>query len=154
MPASFGNSDADLFRRMLDVNLMGVVHASRAVLAGMIARGFGRIVAVASTAGLKGYPYVTAYCAAKHGVIGFCKSLARELIGTGVLVNCLAPVITETDLLKEHTQAHIDSAKSKIPMGRFLKIEEIAAMTAWVASPECSFNTGAVFDLSGGRADY
>ena len=92
--------------------------------------------------------------AAKHGAIGFCKSLARELVGSGVLVNCLAPVVTETDLLKEHTPQFTEYAKSRIPMGRFAKVEEIAAMTAWVASPECSFTTGMVFDVSGGRADY
>jgi 3-oxoacyl-[acyl-carrier protein] reductase len=140
--------------RVIAIDLTGVFYCSRTVVPHMKERGYGRIVTIASIAGKEGMPGISAYCAAKHGVIGFCKSLARELTGTGVLVNCLAPVITKTDLLKEQTQAHIDSARSKIPMDRFLKIEEIAAMTAWVASPECSFTTGAVFDLSGGRADY
>jgi 3-oxoacyl-[acyl-carrier protein] reductase len=140
--------------RVIAIDLTSVFYCCRTVVPHMKARGYGRIVTIASITGKEGIPGISAYCAAKHGVIGFCKSLARELIGTGVLVNCLAPVITETDLLQEQTQAHINAAKSKIPMGRFLKIEEIAAMTAWVASPECSFTTGAVFDLSGGRADY
>ena len=87
-------------------------------------------------------------------MIGFTKSLARELVDSGVLVNCIAPVITETDLLLEMKPEHIASAKAKIPMGRFLTIYEIAAMVAWIASPECSFSTGFVFDLSGGRATY
>jgi 3-oxoacyl-[acyl-carrier protein] reductase len=117
-------------------------------------RGYGRIVTIASIAGKEGMPKISAYSASKHGVIGYIKALSRELIGTGVLANCIAPVITETDLFKEMTQEHIDGAKARIPMGRFLKIEEIAAMVAFVASPECSFTTGFTFDLSGGRADY
>jgi 3-oxoacyl-[acyl-carrier protein] reductase len=120
----------------------------------MKARNYGRIVTIASIAGKEGIAGIAAYSASKHGVIGFCKSLARELAGTNVLVNCIAPVITQTDLFKEMTQEHIDASLGRIPMGRFLKIDEIAAMAAWVASPECSFTTGFVFDISGGRADY
>ena len=94
------------------------------------------------------------YAAARAGANGLAKSLARELVDSGVLVNCIAPVITETDLLLEMTPEHIASAKAKIPMGRFLTIDEIAAMVAWIAGPECSFSTGFTFDLSGGRATY
>ena len=101
-----------------------------------------------------GIPGIAAYAAAKAGVIGFTKSLAKELTESGVLVNCVAPVTTETDLFKEMAPAHIAAMKAKIPMGRFLTIPDIAAMVAWIASPECSFTTGATFDLSGGRATY
>ena len=117
-------------------------------------RGYGRIVTIASIAGKEGTPGVAAYCAAKAGVIGFSKALARELVTAGVMVNCIAPVMTETELLKEMTTEHIARAREKIPMGRFCTVEEISAMAAWVASPECSFTTGSVFDLSGGRATY
>jgi 3-oxoacyl-[acyl-carrier protein] reductase len=144
----------DVWNRVIAVNLTAVFYCCRTVVPHMKERGYGRIVTVASIAGKEGMAKIAAYSASKHGVIGYCKSLARELIGTGVLVNCIAPVITETDLFKEMTQEHIDGARAKIPMGRFLKIEEIAAMVAWVASPECSFTTGFTFDLSGGRADY
>jgi 3-oxoacyl-[acyl-carrier protein] reductase len=144
----------DAWNRVIAVNLTAVFYCCRTVVPHMKERGYGRIVTVASIAGKEGMARIAAYSASKHGVIGYCKSLARELIGTGVLVNCVAPVITETDLFKEMTQEHIDGARAKIPMGRFLKIEEIAAMVAWIASPECSFTTGFTFDLSGGRADY
>jgi 3-oxoacyl-[acyl-carrier protein] reductase len=139
---------------VLAVNLTGVFYCCRTVVPHMRERGYGRIVTVASIAGKEGNPNISAYAASKAGVIGFTKSLAKELIGSGVLVNCIAPVMTETDLFKEMTQAHIDYCRSLIPMGRFLQIEEIAAMVAWIAGPECSFTTGAVFDLSGGRATY
>ncbi|HVX98616.1 MAG TPA: SDR family NAD(P)-dependent oxidoreductase [Pseudorhodoplanes sp.] len=144
----------DAWNRVIAVNLTAVFYCCRTVVPHMKERGYGRIVTVASIAGKEGMARIAAYSASKHGVIGYCKSLARELIGTGVLVNCVAPVITETDLFKEMTREHIDGARAKIPMGRFLKIEEIAAMVAWIASPECSFTTGFTFDLSGGRADY
>jgi len=142
------------WHRVIAVDLTGVFYCCKVVVPHMKARGYGRIVTIASIAGKEGMPGISAYSAAKHGAIGLCKSLARELVGTGVLVNCLAPVVTETDLLKEHTPEFTEYAKSRIPMGRFAKVEEIAAMTAWVASPECSFTTGMVFDVSGGRADY
>jgi 3-oxoacyl-[acyl-carrier protein] reductase len=118
------------------------------------AAGYGRIVNVSSITGKEGAPGIAAYASAKAGVIGFTKSLARELIGSGVLVNCIAPVITETELLREMTPEHIAAAKAKIPMGRFLTVPEIAALVAWIAGPECSFCTGFTFDLSGGRATY
>jgi len=136
------------------VNLNGVFHCTKAVLPTMKQAGYGRIINVASAAGKEGVPGIAAYAASKHGVVGFTKSLSRELAETGILVNCIAPVMTETDLLKEMTAEHIAASKAKIPMGRFLQIPEIAAMVAWIASPECSFTTGFTFDLSGGRANY
>ena len=114
----------------------------------------GSILNIASVTAHLPLSRVFAYSASKAGVIGFCKGLAKELLGSGVLVNCIAPVMVETELFKEMTQQHIDYCRSLIPMGRFLEVAEVAAMVAWVASPECSFTTGAVFDLSGGRATY
>ena len=140
--------------RVIAVNLNGVFHCTKAVLPTMKKAGYGRIINVASAAGKEGVPGIAAYAASKHGVVGFTKSLSRELAETGILVNCIAPVMTETDLLKEMTAEHIAASKAKIPMGRFLQIPEIAAMVAWIASPECSFTTGFTFDLSGGRANY
>ena len=144
----------DAWDQVIAVDLTGVFHCCRTVLPAMRAAGYGRIVNVASIAGKEGGPGISAYAAAKGGVIAYTKSLARELSPSNVLVNAIAPVITETDLFKEMTQEHITAMKAKIPMGRFLKIDEIAAMVAWIASPECSFTTGATFDLSGGRATY
>jgi NAD(P)-dependent dehydrogenase (short-subunit alcohol dehydrogenase family) len=140
--------------KVLTVDLTGIFYCCRAVVPQMRARGYGRIVNVSSIAGKEGMAGIAAYSAAKAGVIGFTKALAKELCESGVTVNAIAPVITETDLFKEMTAEHIASAKAKIPMGRFLKINEIAAMVAFIASPECSFTTGFVFDLSGGRATY
>ncbi|MGH6943199.1 MAG: SDR family NAD(P)-dependent oxidoreductase [Geminicoccaceae bacterium] len=140
--------------RVLAVNLTGVFYCCRTVVPHMRERGYGRIVTVASIAGKEGNPNICAYSASKAGVIGFCKGLAKELFGSGVLVNCIAPVMVETELFQEMTQQHIDYCRSLIPMGRFLQIDEVAGMVAWVAGPECSFTTGAVFDLSGGRATY
>ncbi len=144
----------DQWHRVLAVNLNGVFHCTKVVLPDMKTAGYGRIVNVASAAGKEGVPGIAAYAASKHGVVGFTKSLSRELADTGILVNCIAPVMAETDLLKEMTPEHIAASKAKIPMGRFVQIPEIAAMVAWVASPECSFTTGFTFDLSGGRANH
>ncbi len=144
----------DAWDKVLAIDLTGVFYCCRAVVGQMRERGGGRIVNVASIAGKEGMPGIAAYSAAKAGVIGFTKAFAKELAGSGVTVNAIAPVITETDLFKEMTAEHIASAKAKIPMGRFLQIPEIAAMVAFVASPECSFTTGFTFDLSGGRATY
>jgi NAD(P)-dependent dehydrogenase (short-subunit alcohol dehydrogenase family) len=140
--------------RVLAVDLTGVFYCSRVAIPAMRARGYGRIVNVASIAGKEGNPGIAAYASAKAGVIGFTKSLARELVDSGVLVNAIAPALTETDLFKEMTPEHIALARSKIPMGRTLQVPEVAAMVAWIASPECSFTTGFVFDLTGGRATY
>ena len=144
----------DAWDRVLAVDLTGVFYCCRVAAPTMREAGYGRIVNVSSITGKEGSPGIAAYASAKAGVIGFTKSLARELIGSGVLVNCIAPVITETDLFREMTPEHIASAKAKIPMGRFLAIDEIAAMVAWIAGRECSFCTGFTFDLSGGRATY
>ena len=140
--------------RVLAVDLTAVFYCSRVAIPAMRARGYGRIVNVASIAGKEGNPGIAAYASAKAGVIGFTKSLARELVASGVLVNAIAPALTETDLFKEMTPEHIALARSKIPMGRTLTVPEVAAMVAWIASPECSFTTGFVFDLTGGRATY
>jgi 3-oxoacyl-[acyl-carrier protein] reductase len=140
--------------KVIAIDLTGVFHCCRVVLPAMRAANYGRIVNVASIAGKEGGPGIAAYAAAKGGVIAFTKSLAKELAPSNVLVNAIAPVITETDLFKEMTAEHIATMKAKIPMGRFLRVEEIAAMVAFIASPECTFSTGATFDLSGGRATY
>jgi len=144
----------DAWDQVIAVDLTGVFHCCRAVVPAMRAAGYGRIVNVASIAGKEGGPGIAAYAAAKGGVIAFTKSLAKELTPSNVLVNAIAPVITETDLFKEMTAEHIAAMKAKIPMGRFLRIDEIAAMVTWIASRECTFTTGATFDLSGGRATY
>lgn len=144
----------DAWDRVLAVNLTAVFYCCRVVAPHMEERGYGRIVTVASMSGKDGMPNICAYTASKAGVMGFCRGLAKELLGTGVLVNCVIPVMTETDLFQEMTQEHIDYCRSLIPMGRFPKVEEIAAMVAWMASPQCSFTTGAVFDVTGGRAMY
>ena len=144
----------DAWDTVIAVDLTGVFNCCRVAVPAMRAAGYGRIVNVASIAGKEGGPGIAAYAAAKGGVIAFTKSLAKELTPCNVLVNAIAPVITETDLFKEMTAEHIAAMKAKIPMGRFLRVEEIAAMVAWIASPECSFTTGSTFDLSGGRATY
>jgi 2-dehydro-3-deoxy-L-rhamnonate dehydrogenase (NAD+) len=144
----------EAWERVLAVNLTAVFYCCRTVVPHMRAGGYGRIVTVASAAGKEGNPNICAYSASKAGVIGFCKAIAKELVGSGVMVNSICPVMTRTDLFREMTQEHIDHCRGLIPMGRFPTIEEVAAMVAWMASPECSFTTGAVFDLSGGRATY
>ncbi|MGO3740799.1 SDR family NAD(P)-dependent oxidoreductase [Kerstersia sp.] len=142
------------WQQVMDINLSGVFYCCRAIVPLMRAAGHGRIINIASAAGKEAVPGITPYSASKHGVIGLTKSLARELAGEGVLVNAVAPVMTETQLLQQMTPAHIASSKAKIPMGRFLSIPEIAAMVAWIAGPDCTFTTGFTFDLSGGRANY
>jgi NAD(P)-dependent dehydrogenase (short-subunit alcohol dehydrogenase family) len=126
----------------------------RAVVPHMIAVGYGRIVNIASIAGKDGNPNASHYSASKAGLIGLTKSLGKELATTGVLVNCIAPAAAKTELFGQMKQEHIDYMLSKIPMNRFVTVDEIAAMVAWLASEECSFSTGAVFDISGGRAVY
>jgi 3-oxoacyl-[acyl-carrier protein] reductase len=142
------------FRRVIDVDLNAVFICCRAVVPHMRARGWGRIINTASIAGKEGNPNASAYSAAKAGVIGLTKSLGKELAQDGILVNCFTPAVIQTDILKQVSQQHIDYMLSKIPMGRFGEVDEAAALVAWLASEECSFTTGGVFDLSGGRATY
>ena len=144
----------DAWDRVLAVDLTGIFHCCRVAVPHMRARSYGRIVNVASIAGKEGNQGIAAYASAKAGVIGFTKSLARELVDSGILVNAIAPALTETDLFRQMTPEHIALAKSRIPMGRTLQVPEVAAMVAWIASPECSFTTGFTFDLTGGRATY
>ncbi|MGO8919638.1 MAG: SDR family NAD(P)-dependent oxidoreductase [Stellaceae bacterium] len=145
---------AEAWRKVIDVDLTGVFLCCRAVVPGMQQRDYGRIVAIASVAGKEGNPNASAYSAAKAGVIALTKSLGKELARTGIRVNCVTPAAVKTEMFAQMTQQHIDYMLSKIPMGRFGAVEEIAAMIAWLASEECSFSTGGVFDLSGGRATY
>ena len=144
----------DDWNRVLAVDLTGVFLCCRALAPLMRERGYGRIVNISSIAGKDANANICAYAAAKSGVIGFSKCLAKELVDSGVSVNCITPAMVETDLLQEMAPEYIEGVKAKIPMGRLCTVEEIADMVAWVASPECSFTTGAVFDLSGGRATY
>jgi len=146
--------DYETWRKVVRVNLDSVFLVSRAFVPGMVERGYGRIVNVASIAGKEGVPGIAAYASAKAGVIGFTKSLARELMTTGVTVNAVAPVMVRTDLFEQMTPEHIAASKAKIPMGRFLSVEELADVVAFAASPACSFTTGFTFDASGGRATY
>lgn len=139
---------------VLAVDLTGVFIGCRAVLPHMRQRGYGRIVTVASVAAKEGNPGAAAYGAAKAGVLGFTKGIAREVIGFGITVNCIAPVMTETDLLAGMDEAYIADRRARIPMGRFCSVPEIADMVAWAASPRCSFTTGQCFDVTGGRATY
>lgn len=142
------------WKRVIDVNLFGVFNCCRIAIPHLRANGYGRILNVASIAGKEGNPGSSAYAASKGAVIAYTKSIAKELAQDGVLVNCIAPTMAETELLDQMTPEFIASIKAKIPMGRFLAIEEVAAMVAWISSPECSFTTGFTFDLTGGRATY
>lgn len=142
------------WQKVIDVDLTGVFLCNRAVVPGMTKRNYGRIVNIASIAGKEGNPKGAAYAAAKAGVIGFTKALGKELAETGVRVNCVAPAVIKTEILEQVTEEFTRYMLSKIPMGRFGTVEEAAALIAWLASEDCSFNTGAVFDLSGGRATY
>jgi 3-oxoacyl-[acyl-carrier protein] reductase len=142
------------WQQVLQVNLFGVFLCCHALAPKMAEHGYGRIVNIASIAGKEGNPNASHYSATKAGVIALTKSLGKELAKAGVLVNCITPAVIQTDILKQVTQEHIDYMLSKIPMGRFGRTEEAAALVAWLCSEECSFSTGAVFDLSGGRATY
>ncbi len=144
----------DDWRRVLDINLTGVFHCCHAVIPHLLRNGYGRIVNIASIAGKEGNPNAAHYSASKAGVIALTKSLGKELATSNVLVNCITPAVIKTDIFQQMTQAQIDYMLSKIPMGRLGRREEVAAMVAWLCSEECSFTTGAVFDLSGGRATY
>ncbi len=142
------------WQRVIDINLNGPFHCCRAVVPHLIRNGYGRIVNIASIAGKEGNPNAAHYSASKAAVVALTKSLGKELATAGVVVNCVTPAVIETDILKQCTQQHIDYMLSKIPMNRFGQKEEAAAMVAWLCSADCSFTTGAVFDLSGGRATY
>lgn len=144
----------DDWRQVIDINLNGIFYCCRAVVPGMIARNYGRIVNTASIAGKEGNPNAAHYSAAKAGVIALTKSLGKELAAYDIAVNCITPAAVRTRIFDQITQEHIDYMLAKIPRGRFLLAEEAAAMVAWLASAENSFTTGGVFDLSGGRATY
>src|SRR5215470_15010490 len=140
--------------RVLAVDLTSVFYCCRAAIRVMLRQGSGRIVNIASIAGKEGNPTLVPYSSAKAGVIGLTKALAKEVATRGIFVNAVAPAVIGTELLKQMEQSTVDLLVSKIPMGRVGKPEEVAALVAWLASDECSFSTGAVYDLSGGRATY
>jgi 3-oxoacyl-[acyl-carrier protein] reductase len=142
------------FRDVFAVNVFGLFHCNKAVVPGMRAAGYGRIVNIASIAGKEGNPNASAYSASKAAVIGFTKSLGKELAGTGVTVNAVTPAAVRTAIFDQMPQSHIDFMLSKIPLGRFGTVDEMAALVTWAASEECSFTTASVFDASGGRATY
>ena len=142
------------WQRVLNVNLTGPFLCARAIAPSMVKRKYGRIVNVASIAGKEGNPNAVAYSASKAGVIALTKSLGKELAKAGVLVNCVTPAAAKTAIFDQMTQQHIDFMLAKIPMGRFVTVDEIAALITWLSSEDCSFSTGAVFDISGGRATY
>jgi len=142
------------WERVLRVNLTSQFLCCRAVAPRMVAAGYGRIVNIASIAGKEGNPNAVAYSASKAGVIALTKSLGKELAQTGVLVNCVTPAAARTAIFEQMTESHIEYMRAKIPMGRFVEVDEIAALVCWLASGDCSFSTGAVFDISGGRATY
>jgi len=144
----------DDWRKVFDVNVHGLFYCNRAVVPIMQRKNYGRIVNIASVAGKEGNPNAPAYSASKAAVIGLTKSIGKELAKTGIRVNCVTPAAVRTAIFDQMTQQHIDFMLSKIPLARFGEVDEIAAMVCWLASEECSFSTGAVFDLSGGRATY
>ncbi len=144
----------EVWRQVIEINLVAPFLTCRAVVPQMIQQGYGRIVNIASVAGKEGNPNASHYSASKAGLIALTKSLAKELATRGVLVNAVSPAAAKTAMFATMTQQHIDFMLSKIPMARFLEVGEAAAMVAWLSSDECSFSTGSVFDLSGGRATY
>ena len=142
------------WERVMAINANGSFYACRAALPGMIGRGYGRIVLVASIAGKEGNPMAGAYSASKAAVIAMTKAIGKDVAGTGVLVNCIAPAVIATPILAGLAQHHIDYMVERIPLGRMGKPEEVAALVSWLASEDCSFSTGATYDISGGRAVY
>ena len=146
--------DPAVWRRVVEVNLIAPFLACRAVVPGMVAQGYGRIVNIASVAGKEGNPNASHYSASKAGLIGLTKSLGKELATKGVLVNAVAPAAARTAIFEQMAPEHINFMLGKIPMGRLVTVDEVAAMVCWLASEDSSFSTGAVFDLSGGRATY
>ncbi len=146
--------DPAMWRRVIDVNLVAPYLVCRAVVPQMLQRGYGRIVNVASVAGKEGNPNASHYSASKAGLIALTKSLAKELATQGILVNAVSPAAAKTAIFDQMSEQHIDFMLGKIPMGRFVQVGEIAALIGWLSSEDCSFSTGAVFDISGGRATY
>ena len=144
----------EAWKHVFDVNVHGLFYCNRAIVPVMRRAGYGRIVNIASIAGKEGNPNASAYSASKAAVIALTKSLGKELATTGIRVNCVTPAAVRTAIFDQMTQAHIDFMLSKIPIGRFGTVDEIASLVCWLASEECSFCTGAVFDASGGRATY
>ncbi len=140
--------------RVIDINLKGVFYCCHAVVPFMRTNGYGRVVNIASIAGKEGNPNASAYSASKAGVIGLTKSLGKELAASEIRVNCVTPAAVKTPIFDQMTQEQIDWMLSKIPMARFGEIDEVASLVLWLASEECGFSTGAVFDVSGGRATY
>ena len=146
--------DVAVWRNVIEVNLVAPFLTCRAIAPQMVVQGYGRIVNIASVAGKEGNPNASHYSASKAGLIALTKSLGKELATKGVIVNCITPAAAKTAMFDSMSQQHIDFMLSKIPMNRFLQVTELAAMIAWLASEDCSFSTGAVFDISGGRATY
>ncbi|HEY9216272.1 MAG TPA: SDR family NAD(P)-dependent oxidoreductase [Ancylobacter sp.] len=146
--------DTEIWRRVIDVNLVGPFLTCKAVVPEMLKNGWGRIVNVASIAGKEGNPTASHYSASKAGLIGLTKSLGKELATSNILVNCITPAAAKTEIFDQMKQEHIDYMLSKIPMNRFLAVDEAAALIGWLSSEDCAFSTGAVFDISGGRATY
>lgn len=146
--------DIEMFKKIIDINLHGTFYVNRVCVPGMKARNYGRIVNIASIAGKEGNPNASAYSASKAAVIGMTKSLGKELAGFDIAVNCITPATAQTRILEQLSEEFIEYMRAKIPRGRFLKVAEAAAMVTWLVSAENSFTTGAVFDLSGGRATY
>lgn len=144
----------EAWRRVIDVNLNGLFYCNQAAVPVMESGGYGRIVNIASIAGKEGNPNASAYSASKAGVIGLTKSLGKELAKGEIRVNCVTPAAVRTAIFDQMSQQHIEFMLSKIPLGRFGNIDEVTALVCWLASEECSFSTGAVFDVSGGRATY
>ena len=145
---------SEVWNEVISINLTGTFHTNKAVIPTMKAQDYGRIVNIASVAGKKGNPKASHYAASKAGVIGFTKAIGKEVADHNIAVNCITPAVANTPILDQLTQEFIDFMLSKIPKGRFVEVEEIANMVAWLASPEITFTTGAVFDISGGRATY
>jgi len=146
--------DPAVWRQVIEVNLVAPWLTCRHVVPLMLSQGYGRIVNIASVAGKEGNPNASHYSASKAGLIALTKSLAKEVATRGVLVNAITPAVAKTSMFEQMTQSHIDYMLGKIPMGRFVEVGEIAAMAAWLSSEECSFSTGAVFDITGGRSTY
>ncbi len=146
--------EPDIWRRVVEVNLVGPYLTCRSVVPDMLKNGYGRIVNIASIAGKEGNPNASHYSASKAGVIALTKSLGKELATSNILVNCITPAAARTEIFNQMKQEHIDFMLSKIPMNRFLEVKEAASLIGWLSSEDCAFSTGAVFDISGGRATY